>query len=500
MRQFLAAVVLLLIPVSIEAQSSKTLTLEGVKQYNSAEILSFAAQVAAQRDGAVRPARVAEIIEAMYLEDGYFLASTWVGPDGGTIYVDEGEIGSVQIEGVDAATFELVKGLVAPVLGVRGVTQDDFERAIMLVEDIGAISAVAEIDYHDDADLANLRIIAAPQDRSYGSATLDHPATAFGEAATISFSQQYRSFLTPGDLARAELSLNSTFDGDETDGFAALSYRTPVGTSGAYADFYAANALVARDATGTLAKTDITGQTIIASLGYPAIRLVDRFGYVLIELRHSESEVTVGPDEFRNSVNVISASWIDSHALENGGAVEYGINVAYGQTATAANTGDGDDEFTHLRFGIGYDAPVSALGDGTTLRAELYGQYSADDVPSIDHFLLGGKDSERGYGAGEAGGDSGLSASLEIGRDYLMQGDTVRLARPFAFLDAGYVQSNETGTSDAVDLQLASVGLGIDLVFVEGFGASAYAAMPLRDGTITEKRDTAIYMSLTKEW
>lgn len=500
MRHLFTSLVLLLMPVAAQAQSPQIITLEGVTHYDSADLLSFAAQIAAQQTGQVAPADVAAIIEAIYLEDGYFLAEAWVGADGRTIMVDEGEIGTLQIEGVDASTFPLVRGLIAPVVGVRGVTQQAFERAIMLVEDIESISALAEIDYQGNSETANLRIIATAEDKSFGSATLDHPATFFGEAATLSFSQQYYSLFTPGDLARAELAFTGTFDGDETDQFLALTYRSPVGTSGAYAEFYGANVQVSRNATGALAATDIDGLTMIASLGYPVVRSVDSFGYAIVEARRSASDASVGGDDFGNAVNVFGASWIYSKALMNGGAVEYGVNASIGQTESEGGSLDGDETFAHLRFGLGYDAPLSSWGEGTALRAELYGQYSADNLPSIEHFLLGGKGKERGYATAEAGGDNGLSVTVELGRDYVLQGETIRLARPFTFIDAGYVQENSPLPGEDADLWLASVGLGVDMVLAEGFGATAYAALPLRDGAITAKQDAALYVSLTKEW
>ena len=136
---FLSAVVLSLAAGTALSQD-RQYNLTGVTVYDPAEILGFAAQLTAQRQGSVTPRALADTIEVIYREDGYFLAEVFVGSDGQTLVVDEGEIGSLSIEGVDAATFRRIRSYMAPVVGRRAVTQREFERAMMLVEDMQSIS------------------------------------------------------------------------------------------------------------------------------------------------------------------------------------------------------------------------------------------------------------------------------------------------------------------------------------------------------------------------
>ena len=116
---------------SVVAQT-QSFELQGAGAYNAEEILSFAAQLELQRTGAVTAAGIARTIETIYREDGYFLAEARVSRDGRTIIVDEGETGSVSIEGVDQRTFNLINGYFRPVVGKQGVTLAEFERAVML--------------------------------------------------------------------------------------------------------------------------------------------------------------------------------------------------------------------------------------------------------------------------------------------------------------------------------------------------------------------------------
>ena len=121
--------------------------LTGVSEYDPPELLSFAAQTVVLRHGTVTAGDLARAVQAIYREDGYFLAEVFVASDGRTLVVDEGRIGQIVIEGVDERTFRLIRSYMDPLRKNGAVTLDKFERAIMLVEDIEAISARVEIDY-----------------------------------------------------------------------------------------------------------------------------------------------------------------------------------------------------------------------------------------------------------------------------------------------------------------------------------------------------------------
>jgi len=473
----------------------------GVTAYDPAEILGFAAHLAAERSGTVSAEALAAAIRTIYHEDGHFLAEVFVAADGRTLIVDEGVIGDVVIEGVDAATFRLIRSYVAPVVGTPAVTLDAFERAIMLVEDIGGISATAEIDYAPGADTASLRIVATGQDRSAGRVTLDHPARDLGEAATVTVEQSFLGALTPGDMLRFEIAGTRDFDSGDRTLFAAGTYRFPIAGAGAYGEAYLGNVTARRDARGALLETDIAGNTAILALGYPVLRDVERYGYALFDLRRSETDVDVGAAAFDSAVEVVGGSWIFGKTIQGGGAYEYALNLSAGRrTTTPAGFDDGDETFWHLRFGAGFSRPVTWLGPETSLRAEVWGQYSPDRLPAIEEFHLGGREDERGYVFAEAQGDSGLSATVELGRDLFPASGPAEYLRPFGFLDAGFVRNNDPSAGEIRTETLASVGIGIDAGFAGNLHMRSHLSVPLSDGPRTGAGDPALYLSLTKSW
>ncbi len=475
--------------------------LHGVTVYDSSEILGFAAHVVADRTGSVTAGGIAQTVEAMYREDGYFLAEATVASDGRTIVVNEGEIGSVSIEGVDEQTFRLIRAYFSPVVGRKAVNMREFERAIMLVEDIEAVSATAEVEYLPGETVANVRVLATPEDRNSGWITLDHPSREFGDAAVLTFNQEFLSALTTGDLLRFYISATESFDGSDGTLYGAVNYRMPLGGKGTFGEIYLGNVAAYRDASGTLLETDIEGNTAILALGHPVLRDVERYGYALLELRQSGSSDDVGGTTFESDVNVVGASWIYGRALSGGGALEYAANLSAGTRTTDANGfDDGDEDFWHFRGGVGYQKPVNWFGENSTIRAELWGQYSNDRLPSIEEFYLGGIDAERGFVFAEAQGDSGVSASVELGRDFFPNHQMLRRIRPFGFFDAGYITNNNPSASELDNETLASVGLGVDAEFGNGFYALSYVAVPTTSGPSTSSGDPAFYLSITKTW
>ena len=172
-------------PAESQIPSDAVIALQGVTAYDGPTLLAYAAQLSVDRQGSVSPSQIAEVVELIYHEDGYFLAEARLAPDGRTVVVDEGRIDTVQIEGVDAGTYRLMRSYVAPVIGQDAINLKQFERAIMLADDIEAVSVTSQIDYPYANQGARLRVIGTDLPKSFGSITLDNPARAFGEAATL---------------------------------------------------------------------------------------------------------------------------------------------------------------------------------------------------------------------------------------------------------------------------------------------------------------------------
>ncbi len=222
--------------VADNSKSGVRFTLNGVTVYDPSWLLSFSAHAVAQLDGDISGPNLAERIEIIYREDGYFLAEVFVEPDGRTLTVDEGEIGELIIEGVDDATYRLIRDYMSPVVGKRPLTQKEFERAVMLVEDIESVSATVEIDFEPGATSARARVVGSAMAPSRGYATLDNPPRELGQASILTLNQEFLGVFAPGDRLRFEGAGTIEYDGSSDSLWGALMYRTPIGGSGAYVE------------------------------------------------------------------------------------------------------------------------------------------------------------------------------------------------------------------------------------------------------------------------
>lgn len=475
----------------------------GVTVYEPDSLLAFAAQYLGQATGAVSAEALAAVVAQIYREDGYFLAEARVGPDGRTVLVDEGRIGSISIEGVDARTHERIRAMAAPLMARTPARQKDFERAVMLADDIENLSVAAEIDYPDPAGAARLRLIATEGPGGVRTLMVDSPARRLGEAVTLHYAQDFYSLAVPGDYLTMGLSATRDLDGAAGWGVVGnVAYRVPVGARGGYVEGYLGNSVAQRGADGTLLDTELDGATVILAYGHPVLRSVDGYGYVLGELRRTRS-VSIAAGQSREAeAMVASLSYIHGMAHANGSFTEYAVSLLAGERTSALAPGqdEGDARFWFLRAGLGHEVPIEAVAPDTTLRLELWGQYTPDRLPTTEEFYLGGKLDERGYAFAEALGDSGLSASVEIGRDFWPEEGMARRLRPYGFVDGGVMRNNAPSAVEVGGVTLLSAGVGIEAELENGLFVNGYAAVPLRDGPLTARGDGTVYLSVGASW
>jgi hemolysin activation/secretion protein len=112
---------------------------------------------------------------------------------------------------------------------------------------------------------------------------------------------------------------------------------------------------------------------------------------------------------------------------------------------------------------------LQKLPGAFTLYANLLGQTAQGNLGSSEQFILGGPYGIRAYSGGEAPGDSGWLANLELRYDIPHAGDLGKL-QLFGFYDTGRIVLHQDtralappSPSASNDYQLSGWGLGIQL-------------------------------------
>lgn len=478
----------------------------GATVYETSDLMTFAFDHVDATRAAVTAEEFAHAIELIYREDGYFLAEVRVAlsPDGTRIdfIIDEGRIDSVSIEGFDAAMSLAIQSYVDPLIGAAPLTLAELERAIMLVNDLTGVYATTEIDYPDAAAGARLRVIGSSEWLGEGSFTLDNPPRELGDAVSGFLTQEFYSTLVQGDLLRLQGAATWRYnDGDDNTLFASGVYRAPFGASGAYGEVFLGNVISRRDASGQFQQTDFDGFNAGGAIGYPVLRNLNEYGYVLGEYRFSTSDSETPDEDLDSSAHVISAAALYGRTEADGGALEVGVNLGGGWQPDSddARFNDGDDAFWHLRAGVGYETPLDQLSEHMDFRSEVWAQASTNDLPAVEKFYLGDRYALRGYLFDEADGDTGIAALFELSKTYYVEKNPLHSATPFLFFDAGYV-STKSSSSLAEDEALASTGLGLEMEFFQDISVLGTVGVPLSDGPFTEAGEPAGYLRLTKFW
>lgn len=497
MKKWIAAFGVLIAAPSLSAQEAlKQYHLVGVQEYDPASLLEFASH-AVLSSGYIDGNRLAATVEQIYREDGYALAYVKLASDGKTILVNEGRIGSVRIEGVDKDVYNLIAKYSAPLLRDNAVSIDEIERTLMLIQDIETLNATTEISYPDPDGDAELRIVAEQLSESWGQFTLDTPDRKPNSALTATIDQYFYHVAAAGDLLKLSLSSTYEFSTKNPTISGALAYRAPVGANGNYVEGYFGTMQARYNALGALQQTDLDGSTSIIAMGSPVVRTVDRYGYLIGELRHATSSATNATSTFKTSATVGSAIWLDGQVLEGGGSLEYAVSFSLGNQTGET---EASSSFNYARFGVGYGHPIKIGSNYAQLALQATGQVSSFSLPSTEKMMLGGRGANRAYDYGEISGDSALSLSFELVLDGNNKSDGGLAVEPLGFVDFGWAKNNAFGSTAASTAKSSSVGAGIRFSLPQSLYGEAYVAVPLVAGSRTAKGDPAFYVSVSRQW
>jgi len=151
---------------------------------------------------------------------------------------------------------------------------------------------------------------------------------------------------------------------------------------------------------------------------------------------------------------------------------------------------DREQEFASKRFGASASyLYVRANGTvGIKLPADftallrLGGQYTVDPLVSNEQYAIGGVDSARGYLEAEDLGDIGIRASAQLGSPQLkLLAGRVRLDG-FLFYDFARASLIDALPGEPANVELRSVGSGMNLIAFDSFTGALTWAYPLVDG------------------
>ncbi|MEQ1954033.1 ShlB/FhaC/HecB family hemolysin secretion/activation protein [Mesorhizobium yinganensis] len=264
------------------------------------------------------------------------------------------------------------------------------------------------------------------------------------------------------------------------------SQDIPIGYDGLHVGYNVG--YVSSQPGGDLAPLDLDIASTFGSAyaQYPLLRTIDHSLFGRLDLNFKDNSLDVaGERQTAEDLRWLAASLRYTGELENGAVT---LTGTFGQGLDALGASSRSDPFAP-RFGVPDDyryfrADLDVSKDIASLavaRLRVAAQYAPTALPSSVQIVLGGDPYGLAFDGSAASGDSGIAASLELGRNIEIPEDLpISNLNMFAFVDYGSIWNHDTGV-DYTNAELGSAGFGARAVFGQNLNARALVAIPYRD-------------------
>ena len=382
---------------------------------------------------------LAQRITDVYQAGGYPFARAILPPQdlaNGDLRIEviEGRYGVVQAQGDDSVLAQQATAFLDGLLPGSVIASAPLERAALLLDDLPGIQTSATMRPGTQAGTGDLIVQVARDQRVRGDIGLDNAGSRYTGKNRVRANVDINSpFLLGDQLAvRALLSEEKLWLGS-------LGYSLPLGTSGlrgnvgySHTSYELAKEFASLHANGT-------AKVASAGLSYPILR--SQKGNLTLIATYQSKDLHDNRDstrtyESKSSQSMPLALQFDYRDTFDG--ITYGsASWTPGKLKLDAGLTAVDDYKSNGRFHkINLDVVrLQSLPAGFNLMAHLSWQQANKNLDSSEKLSLGGASGVRAYPSGEATGDEGGLAQLELRYD-------AGAYTPYAFMDAGRITVN----------------------------------------------------------
>jgi hemolysin activation/secretion protein len=405
---------------------------------------------------------IASAVSARYRESGFVLSQAFIPQQdlataAATLRIEvlEGFVDKVSFSGVPSLHAKLAPFLM-PIRNEKPLTTKTLERYLLLLNEIGGISAKANLKAGSVANASDLEVILTQSSTGFSGNLHNRVSDAQGPQrleAGVDFN---------GGLSGLERHNFRLFtSGTQQINLLSYSGDIPLGNDGLKATWSLSNSLSRpKNPLGT----DLENASTNFSVGV---------SYPLVRSRQFNVGIRGGLSGYNNSSELagIQSSKDQVRAVWLGSSVDYadainGVNLldvefskglsgmgASAQGNTLLSRQDGNPQFTKATI---YLARLQSLGGPWSMLLAANAQSTSDRLLSAEQFGLGGELFLRAFDPSEVVGDSGSAGKLELryGANFAALSSTF-----YTYFDSGQtVRDDPTGK---VKTSLTAYGLGI---------------------------------------
>lgn len=454
----------------------------GNRQIDAAELDAVAADATGRDLSLTDVQEVALRITRHYRARGYLVARAYVPPqevrDGRVeIAVLEGHYGAPELANTSSVKDAVLTRHLARIEANRVIARDALDRRLLLIRDLGGVGAVTgTLRPGEETGESTLRVEVSPAPRVSGEVTADNYGNRFVGRYRLGGAVDVASPFGLGDL----LDVRVLTSGEELQS-GRLGYRVPLGVDGLtlHSSFTAVHYALKDDFAPLRAQGSALQPSM--SLSYPLIRLPRlnlyvRGGADYTSLRDDTDNPPTAADRALWSLfGGVSGDWRDG---VGGGAIStFSATVEAGELDIESAALARLDRATTRAAGAYQKFTWSllrlqSLGGPVSLYASLNGQFALHNLDSAEKFWLGGATGVRAYPQGEAAGDDGYLANIELRWNLpVWRGVQPQL---LAFVDTGGVKLDHDPFTPGDPYRfLSGAGLGVNLFESHGIALRA---------------------------
>ena len=413
----------------------------------------------------------ADNLSRYYRDRGYFVARAYLPQqeikDGIIeIAVLEGQVGkaTATVGGTARTNAAVVQGILDANVPVGSVVQERaLERAALLANDLPGMAAGVSLDPGSDTGLTDVTLAATEGKLVTFGLDLDNYGNVYTGQVRLGATLNLNSPLGIGDQASLRL-----MKSDKKLGLARVSYSAPVGSQGGRIGVAASRVgfevccQVGLSPSGSSTKYSLFGL-------YPIVRQRDAsvFFNAVADNKTTVNDSGVGAARVREINAVTLGTSVELRDQLGGGGFNFGnLSVSTGRLDIkdpADATTDAAGSFTKIGLQL---TRTQRITDRVSLYGGVNAQSANKNLDSAEKFSLGGAQAVRGYPSGEAAGDTGYVAQVELRADLpITAGDS--LWQAILFTDYGSITQNRNnyivGGLTPNSYTLKSWGLGLNI-------------------------------------
>ncbi len=470
----------------LATQSGFAMTLNGVRITGNTQILETELQLLVldnlgKRIGFNELQAAADAVSNFYRSKGYFVARAYLPQqeikDGIVeIAVLEGQVGKAEAKSAGPLRTDIavVQGVLNANVPAGSIVQEkSLERAALLANDLPGINAGISLDPGANTGQTDVSLNVTEGKLFSASVDLDNYGSRFTGDIRLGATLNFNSPFGLGDQASLRL-----MQSNRDLAMIRASYSLPVGNQGARLGVAASRVLF--EVCCQLGFNPSGSSNMVSVFGlYPLERQRDRSIYLNANFDNKQqtnkSGVAVSGERELN-VLTLGSSYQSRDSFAGGGNTFGNLSFVSGQLKIKDAVGITSDasgpkaagSFTKLGYQVSRN---QRLSDRFSLYGGLNGQLAGKNLDSAERFTLGGATGVRGYPGGEASGDGGYIAQIELRADLPIDGSVQW--QSFLFYDYGGIRINQkpfgaTGTVPNT-YELSSWGLGLNLAMTGVF-------------------------------